>query len=260
MIAHVRRLLPSLLEQRLAIPVRYDTMAGVGVTGGMKADQPKKGRHWSTWVAIVAVMCVVGFLFPRLAMKGFGMGVGGMIGSLQKGVTHGMGGKANPLSGKVQQPWLVSNTSTAPGNLQAAAQLGVEQPTNDVFCTGYVIVDGHVTAFLSDGSELSSTRKEIKHLSNERVDSWTHSYPVRRSVQPAQSQNYVAPFEEARPVLQPVENYVSMPSVSVTTIGQSYLKNRNYFRLGGFSAGSPSLSSVPGQQQTSSDANVGQVQ
>ena len=224
----------------------YDTMAGVGVTGGMKADQPPKGRHWSTWIFVALLIAGVGFVFPRLMMHGFGFGVGHMLGSFQTGIKTGFGKQIN--KGKTDEKTEqnqgagVSETATQRRGTeipfaQEQPQVGSPSALNETFCTGYIKTSHDVLAFLSDGTTLSVRAGQIIAVHPDYLWSTTGKYKVHRAaiVPVLGTQNYQPPVSVSQqsPFVQSQNDSPSY-SVSVTIIGQSYLQARSRFHSSGF--------------------------
>jgi hypothetical protein len=144
----------------------YDTMAGAGVSGGMKADAPPKGRHWSTWFLILGLILVAAWYLPKFAMHSFGYGVGHMVQSMEKGVTKGvMGGKKpqNFASGGPRGPEkVVSGPEKVVSDTSRPDLVGQPGETAGVLTTsGWIIFDGHATVYLSDGSQLDSSQDKF---------------------------------------------------------------------------------------------------
>jgi hypothetical protein len=222
----------------------YDTMSGAGVSGGIVPDKPSKGRHWTTWLWIVLVISVIGFFFPRLAMKGFGMGVGGLLNS----VTGGVSKSFHP---SVFKPVPVSYDHVLPGvrtvqpesksfisNRGASLPLVSDQNSPyQVFCTGYIVLPGKgAFAFLSNGQQLHDEIVQVRPdmiVTRHGFYRFETSQPVFSSVvqqsSPAPDFGFYIPSPNVA---------TSGSAVSVTVIGQSYRDSIPHAHSSGFSSSS----------------------
>ena len=198
----------------------YDTMAGAGVSGGMKADAPPKGRHWSIWFGILGAILLAAWFVPKLAMHGFGYGVGHMVQSMESGVTRGvMGGKAPPPD--KARPHASGLASSGSANLPVSDQNQQIQLTT----SGWTIFNGQARVFLSDGTVLDS-RTDHFTIMPDRVVTKAATYKLHR-INPVLAEPIIH-FNDGFDLPAKVEpdSSVTTRQDSVAVIGQAYFARR----------------------------------
>jgi hypothetical protein len=169
----------------------YDTMAGVGLSGKVKPDvSGVHGLHWATWPVAFCLVLVGAWLFvPTLAKtvniavghfaKKMSSSVNSALASMQhRGVVRQVASTALGRSAGINQPRLLSEPGTGSGGTTTGSP--VLSPDSDqipVFCTGYSVLAGRATAFLSDGSVVDD-REGLQRLSLTAVEIKGVSIPV----------------------------------------------------------------------------------
>lgn len=225
----------------------YDTMAGVGVTGGIVADKPPKGRHWVTWVVIGLAIIAAAVVLPRMGMKAFGYGVGTLVHSVEGGVRAGTSKGITTLEGRAGAKPATGNRDDAVSRVASDSPIVTVTPvqaaplTAPITCTGTCGSGVEAIAFLSNGEVLRASDGTLL-LVRPRfvVDVTKHVYAIL----PAP---HIEPVYSATPgAAWPGDWYVRKGGLSVSVVGQSYRAK-----------GLPELNPVGGGIQTSA-ASFGQ--
>lgn len=157
----------------------YDTMAGVGLTGKLNPEQSRsKGRHWSVWLFILAVIVLGCFTLPRMVMYLFGKGAASLVTSVGNGVKSMVPKGVLPVSTNAV------HGSSAAANIAQASAPAVAPGTNKeavssdegVSMQGYALIDRVWYVILSDGRMVTSTDPEFETLTTQGLKYAGHYY------------------------------------------------------------------------------------
>jgi Zonular occludens toxin (Zot) len=217
----------------------YDTMAGVGVSGGIKADKPPKGRHWSVWVLIAAAICIAAYVLPRAVMHGFGWGMGHMLASVQSGVSNGLG--VNKTQTHEDKKTIEAKRPAVAG-LRAAGGGKIEPepgapPDRAIVCRGYFVSGATVSAFLSNGVTVSTSDGTLLFLTKAAVGTKYGNFPIE-SCEPEYRAGPSVPGYVLETSYNSPAEYAEPQRSTVTVIGQAWKQRAQSNGGNGFTSGS----------------------
>jgi len=134
----------------------YDTMAGVGFAGGIAPEQKPKRAHWWRWIAFVVVLTALGVVIPKLAGKGIGAAIGLGVDSGVKSMSKAAGLGSVPVTSNLPPVTSAPPVAVAPGGLISGYT--VVTTNVPIECEGYLIANGRMKVFLTDGSSAYAER------------------------------------------------------------------------------------------------------
>ena len=180
----------------------YDTMAGVGIAGRVTPKQEKRGRSiW--WISVPVALFIVGFIYLFTHMSQ----VNEFINSAFRKVFNQTSGKIAadlhlpvaatnaPLKSPAENlepavvPAPVASVQWNGGEVMAANAQGLTRATggefgdtNQVWCSGYVILNGQPVVFLSDGSTAYGEDGEVQIIKRHSVMCFGRWFRVKTQV------------------------------------------------------------------------------
>ena len=205
---------PFMLDRK-GLAQCYDTSGGVGVAGRVMADTVSKAQGLPFWSVFVIGAAGIGVaIYVAHSGQHF---IRGMLGGKKKpaivqNVTDKLAKSPGPLlsrPGAADKP--VQRADAADG-VPAASE------TNEVYCTGYVLLRDGPVVFLSDGSEFEGVTDGVQSVAPKKVVISGKSYPVRqyrpKSVDPARAVDVPHPpvelgaqvvgYEDSTPINQAI--------------------------------------------------------
>jgi hypothetical protein len=236
----------------------YNTMSGVGLAGVMEKENSmkKKGRHWSVWVAGIAMIGLAGYFLPTLLTKAAGAGLGHALGNFGNAATSAVrkddhkSATANPsingfpavpggvapdgASSAVAPPAVESSSSVGAPAVVSPVSSSTESVTNDevIYCSGYTIAFGKVNVLLSDGRTAESQFGEVQWVHRDEVKVFDKVFPVRRKVLNGEYVENSGAF--ILPETPGVISSSSSPRMEVVKFGQPRLLGHPPAKTGGF--------------------------
>lgn len=164
----------------------YDTMAGVGIAGRLTPDNEQRGIHWY-WlgVPLAAILVFFGWLFthlPTVSMAIHNCFNHTFFHVAKSAMEHSVIHVNNPKA-VTASPTQTDAKVAVPAVNSALPTVTVVSETNEIYCTGFVVLDGRSMVFLSDGRTAYSEYGEVDMVRPHRVKVFGQYFDVHSTAQ-----------------------------------------------------------------------------